>query len=103
MITTIISTLIGITLLSLAVLFGVRPLRRALVSRPIFRTYKRILPQMSETERVALEAGTVWWDGELFRGNPDWKQAARLSGAEADRRGTVLHGQRGRAGLCAGR
>jgi acyl-CoA dehydrogenase len=74
MITTIISTLIGITLLSLAVLFGVRPLRRALVSRPIFRTYKRILPQMSETERVALEAGTVWWDGELFRGNPDWSK-----------------------------
>jgi acyl-CoA dehydrogenase len=74
MITTIISILIGITLLSLAVLFGVRPLRRALVSRPIFRTYKRILPQMSETERVALEAGTVWWDGELFRGNPDWNK-----------------------------
>jgi acyl-CoA dehydrogenase len=74
MITTIISTLIGISLLSLAVLFGVRPLRRALVSRPIFRTYKRILPQMSETERVALEAGTVWWDGELFRGNPDWNK-----------------------------
>jgi len=74
MITTIILILIGITLLSLAVLFGVRPLRRALVSRPIFRTYKRILPQMSETERVALEAGTVWWDGELFRGNPDWNK-----------------------------
>jgi acyl-CoA dehydrogenase len=74
MITAIVSLLAAVTLLSLAVLFGVRPLRRALVSRPIFRTYKRILPQMSDTERVALEAGTVWWDGELFRGNPDWKQ-----------------------------
>jgi alkylation response protein AidB-like acyl-CoA dehydrogenase len=29
---------------------------------------------MSDTERVALEAGTVWWDGELFRGNPDWNK-----------------------------
>jgi acyl-CoA dehydrogenase len=74
MITTIVSLLAAVTLLSLAVLFGVRPLRRALVSRPIFRTYKRILPQMSDTERVALEAGTVWWDGELFRGNPDWNK-----------------------------
>ena len=71
MITTIVSVLIGATLVSLVVLFSVRPLRRALVSRPVFRTYKRILPQMSDTEREALEAGTVWWDGELFRGDPD--------------------------------
>ena len=27
---------------------------------------------MSDTEREALEAGTVWWDGELFTGKPDW-------------------------------
>ncbi|HMW56163.1 MAG TPA: acyl-CoA dehydrogenase [Accumulibacter sp.] len=74
MITTVVSIIIGITLVSLVVLFGFRPLRRALISRPIFNTYKRILPQMSDTERVALEAGTVWWDGELFRGNPDWEK-----------------------------
>ena len=29
---------------------------------------------MSDTEREALEAGTVWWDGELFTGNPDWRK-----------------------------
>jgi acyl-CoA dehydrogenase len=57
---------------ALAVLIGVRPVRRALISRPIFSTYKKILPQMSDTEREALEAGTVWWDGDLFRGKPDW-------------------------------
>ncbi len=74
MIATIIWSVIGITLASVVVLFGFRPLRRALVSRPVFKTYKRILPQMSETERVALEAGTVWWDGELFRGDPDWSK-----------------------------
>lgn len=74
MITTVVSIIVGVILVSLVVLFGVRPLRRALISRPIFNTYKRILPQMSDTERVALEAGTVWWDGELFRGNPDWNK-----------------------------
>ena len=74
MITTVISVLIGITLVSMIVLFSVRPLRRALISRSVFKTYKRILPQMSDTEREALEAGTVWWDGELFRGNPDWRK-----------------------------
>ncbi|HYO27382.1 MAG TPA: acyl-CoA dehydrogenase [Azonexus sp.] len=67
--------LLGI--LALAVVAGlilVRPLRRAVLSRPIFATYRKVLPQMSETERDALEAGTVWWEGELFRGKPDWQK-----------------------------
>ncbi|WP_299163789.1 acyl-CoA dehydrogenase [Accumulibacter sp.] len=74
MITTIIMLLIGVTLVSITVLVSVRPWRQALISRRVFATYKRILPQMSDTERDALEAGTVWWDGELFRGDPDWNK-----------------------------
>ncbi|MBF1165394.1 MAG: acyl-CoA dehydrogenase, partial [Dechloromonas agitata] len=67
--------LLGITILVvLAGLFIVRPLRRALITRPIFSTYRKVLPQMSDTERDALEAGTVWWEGELFRGKPDWQK-----------------------------
>ncbi len=50
----------------------VPPLRRALLTRGLFATYRKVLPQMSDTERDALQAGTVWWEGELFRGNPDW-------------------------------
>jgi acyl-CoA dehydrogenase len=57
-----------------AVLLYPSPIRRALVSRPLLDLFRRILPQMSETERDAIEAGTVWWDGELFSGNPDWKK-----------------------------
>jgi len=57
-----------------ALVLSVPPIRRALLSRAIFKTYKNILPQMSETERDALEAGTVWWEGELFQGDPDWKK-----------------------------
>ncbi|MGE5490306.1 MAG: acyl-CoA dehydrogenase [Actinomycetota bacterium] len=68
-------TLIGVVaLVALAVLIGVRPIRRALLSRSLFSAYKKVLPQMSATERDALEAGTVWWEGELFRGKPDWKK-----------------------------
>ncbi|MBN8514373.1 acyl-CoA dehydrogenase [Accumulibacter sp.] len=74
MIITIILLLIGVTLVSIAVLVSVRPWRQALISRRVFATYKRILPQMSDTEREALEAGTVWWDGELFRGDSDWNK-----------------------------
>ena len=41
---------------------------------PFLRAYLRLLPTMSSTEREALEAGTVWWDGELFSGKPDWSK-----------------------------
>ena len=58
--------------LVLAALFNIKPLRRALVSRPMLASFRRILPPMSQTEREALEAGTVWWEGDLFRGRPDW-------------------------------
>ncbi|MGC8160117.1 hypothetical protein ACP3WZ_26690, partial [Salmonella enterica] len=34
----------------------------------------KIMPEMSPTERDAIEAGTVWWDAELFSGRPDWKR-----------------------------
>ena len=46
--------------------------RRALVSEPLLAIYRRILPPMSQTEQEAIDAGTVWWDGELFSGRPDW-------------------------------
>ncbi len=55
---------------------GVRPLRIALISGRFMRIYRRLLPAMSDTEREALEAGTVWWDGELFTGRPDWRRLA---------------------------
>ncbi len=50
------------------------------VTRPFLRTYRRMLPSMSDTEREALEAGTVWWDGEIFSGRPNW---TRLLSAKA--------------------
>ncbi|MDP2397801.1 MAG: acyl-CoA dehydrogenase [Burkholderiales bacterium] len=50
------------------------PLRRALAGVPLLKLFRRILPEVSQTEREALEAGTVWWDGELFSGRPNWKK-----------------------------
>jgi len=52
--------------------FNFRGLRRHLLTRKIFSLYKKIMPKMSRTEQEALEAGTVWWDGELFSGKPEW-------------------------------
>jgi acyl-CoA dehydrogenase len=61
--------------------------RRDWITRPIFRLAQRALPRLSETEREAIEAGDVWWDAELFTGNPDWSKLlacapARLSDEE---------------------
>ena len=65
-------------LLILWLLFGVMVLpnltefRREKITRPLLDIYRTMLPSMSDTEREALEAGSVWWDGELFSGMPDW-------------------------------
>ncbi|GEC15695.1 acyl-CoA dehydrogenase [Nitrobacter winogradskyi] len=48
--------------------------RRDMISKLIFSWARRVLPSMSDTEREALEAGDVWWDADLFTGNPDWSK-----------------------------
>jgi acyl-CoA dehydrogenase len=48
--------------------------RRDYITKPIFSLARSALPPMSDTEREALEAGDVWWDGELFGGDPDWSK-----------------------------
>jgi acyl-CoA dehydrogenase len=58
----------------LAIVFGIAPLRGALVSSRLLRLMSPMFPRMSDTERTALEAGTVWWDAELFSGAPNWRK-----------------------------
>ncbi|HLO67534.1 MAG TPA: acyl-CoA dehydrogenase [Holophaga sp.] len=57
---------------AVAAVLHVPPLRRALLTGPALAAFRRRLPPLSPTEREALEAGTVAWDGQLFGGNPDW-------------------------------
>ena len=58
----------------LALVFGIPALRRVVVSRGVMHVMRSVLPRIGETERIALEAGTVWLDGDLFSGNPDWRK-----------------------------
>ncbi|SDS01463.1 acyl-CoA dehydrogenase [Halopseudomonas litoralis] len=46
--------------------------RRRNITTPLFHWFKKVLPPISDTEQEALDAGTVWWDGEIFSGRPDW-------------------------------
>ena len=49
-------------------------IRRDLLTRPIFKWARSVLPTLSDTEREAIGAGDVWWDADLFTGNPDWRK-----------------------------
>ena len=56
----------------------VQPWRLRYISEPMLKLFRRVTPGMSETEREALDAGSVWWDGELFSGRPDWNKLRQL-------------------------
>ncbi|MEX0871449.1 MAG: acyl-CoA dehydrogenase, partial [Aquisalimonadaceae bacterium] len=63
-----------IVLAPVALVLNVPSLRRRIISARLFATFRKVLPPMTQTEREALEAGDIWWEGELFRGRPDWRQ-----------------------------
>ena len=56
--------------------------RRDWLTKPVFRLAQRALPRLSNTEREAIEAGDVWWDAELFTGNPDWAKLLAFAPAK---------------------
>lgn len=60
--------------LCLSVFFGTRNLRLTYLTKPLLKRIKAILPPMSQTECDAIEAGSVWWESELFCGSPDWQK-----------------------------
>jgi acyl-CoA dehydrogenase len=66
--------LLGLFVALVALPLNLTPLRRTLFAAPLLRLFKRVLPRISETEQVALDAGTVGFEGELFAGKPDWSK-----------------------------
>ena len=60
--------------LTAAAILTLPNIRRTLISHKALMLFKSVLPAMSKTEKEALEAGTVWWEAELFKGKPDWQK-----------------------------
>jgi acyl-CoA dehydrogenase len=58
--------------LAIALPLNMASIRKQYITAPLLKMYKAIMPEMSRTEQEAIDAGTVWWDGEIFSGNPDW-------------------------------
>ncbi|HKT32062.1 MAG TPA: acyl-CoA dehydrogenase [Gammaproteobacteria bacterium] len=69
-----LTLLFWIIFLAIAIPLNIKELRRHWISKPLLDVFRKVMPEMSETEAAALEAGTVWWDGELFSGKPNWKK-----------------------------
>ncbi len=68
------SLLIGIPLILISIVVCVDGLRMAIITKPAYKALANAMPSMSVTEREALDAGTSWWEKELFMGAPDWSQ-----------------------------
>ena len=68
--------------LAAVVLLAIPAVRQSVLSRRALSGFKKVLPAMSQTEKEALDAGTVWWEAELFKGKPDWQQMHRIKAPE---------------------
>ena len=71
------NVVLGSVFLAIAATLNIPWLRRKLVTDRILAVYRRIVPDMSQTEKEAIDAGTVWWDADLFSGKPDWEKLLR--------------------------
>lgn len=71
---TVLLLVLLLVLIGIAAVLGIEGLRLRFVSGPALSYIRRVMPPISDTEREAIEAGTVWWEAELFRGNPDWRK-----------------------------
>lgn len=67
-------TLVLLVILAIVVVFCVRDIRVKLITKPLFNYFKTSLPELSQTEREAMEAGSIWWDSALFSGKPNWRK-----------------------------
>lgn len=64
-----------------AIVFGcllIAPLRQQLFSKPLLKFYRRVMPKMSRTEKEALLAGSVSWDGDIFSGEMNWDKLFKI-------------------------
>ena len=70
----IILSLLFLIVTAATSLFAIPSIRTKFVSAPMLSMVRKILPPISQTEQEAIDAGTVWWDGEIFSGKPKWNK-----------------------------
>lgn len=71
-------TILWVLYAAISILVLSSSLRRATFMPAIMQKYRQVLPKITPTEQIAIEAGEVWWEGQLFQGKPQWKQLLAL-------------------------
>ncbi len=66
------SLILGVPIALLCLVLLITPIRQSLITKPVYKALGGAMPSMSDTEREALDAGTSWWEKELFMGAPNW-------------------------------
>ncbi|WP_456408206.1 acyl-CoA dehydrogenase [Thiolapillus sp.] len=69
-----ISTPLWLIAAALILILGVPAMRQKIITSRLLKQFHKVMPGMSRTEREALEAGSIWWDAELFSGRPNWEK-----------------------------
>ncbi|MCU7886456.1 MAG: acyl-CoA dehydrogenase family protein, partial [Candidatus Thiodiazotropha sp. (ex Lucinoma annulata)] len=70
----VLITWIFSALFAISLLISIPSARRNLFAKPVLTVMRKVMPPLSDTEKEAIDAGNVWWDGELFSGKPDWQR-----------------------------
>ena len=68
----VVGAISWIVFLLFALPLNIAAVRQQYLTKPLLKVYRKIMPEMSSTEKEAIDAGTTWWEADLFRGNPDW-------------------------------
>src|SRR5690606_3281544 len=68
----LVGSLSWLIFLVVALPLNIATVRQQYLTKPLLKVYRKIMPEMSSTEKEAIDAGTTWWEADLFRGNPDW-------------------------------
>ncbi|MFD2166924.1 acyl-CoA dehydrogenase FadE [Thalassotalea euphylliae] len=70
----VVSLLGWIVFAAIALPLNITSFRKEYISKPLLKMFKGIMPEMSRTEKEAIDAGTTWFEADLFRGNPSWQK-----------------------------
>lgn len=75
-----VATLLILWALYLAVVvpLNLPQIRQKYVAEPLLQFMRDSMPSISQTEQEALDAGKVWWESDLFSGDPDYSKIRDL-------------------------
>lgn len=70
----VVGQVVWLLFLLIVLPLNITSIRQQILATPALKYFRSVMPEMSKTEQEALDAGTTWWEAELFRGQPNWNK-----------------------------